>query len=62
MFFLVMPVIALVSGHLQKQGPLIWLQAAAYPFIALGLFRLARARTGAQQRVPADGPASRVRG
>lgn len=55
-FFLVMPIIALVSGHLQKQGVLVWLQAAAYPFIAFGLFRLARERSGAQPVAPGDAP------
>lgn len=58
MFFLVMPVIALVSGHLQKQGILVWLQAVAYPFIAFGLFRLARERSDTKLVAPGDVPKS----
>jgi hypothetical protein len=49
-FFLVMPVIALVFGQLQKLGIVGYIQAIAYVFIAFNLFRLARARSVAQPR------------
>ena len=54
--FLVMPVIALVVGQLQKLGVVGYIQAIVDVLISFNLFRLARTRSIAQQGAPVDAP------